>query len=200
MSVRLFAAIDLDPAVRAALEVQVDLLRRQWGAAANDVRWVPSDRRHLTLVFVGAAAEASVARLEQVFAERIPLPPFELCVRTLGVFPARGPARVLWAGVEEPAGRLPALYDTVRARMVDAGLAPDDKPLHAHVTLGRLRDRGSAAATVRKLVAATPVDAGCCGVDCVTLYESRATGRDHAYRPLARAPLWDPSTTSSFRS
>jgi 2'-5' RNA ligase len=57
-------------------------------------------------------------------------------LRGLGVFPNWQRPRVLWAGVDCAA--LNELAATVEAAVVALGCAPEPRPFHPHVTLGRV--------------------------------------------------------------
>ena len=85
---RLFVAIDVPETVRAELAGLAEPL--------EGVVWTRPEQLHLTLRFIGETEkrEGLEAALERVRVE-----PFILPVGGIGVFPHRGPAKVLWAGV-----------------------------------------------------------------------------------------------------
>ncbi len=92
---------------------------------------------HLTLRFIGETSEDR----QIVFAEalgRVRVEPFILPVTKTGVFPTRGPAKVLWAGAGNAHPRLFQLRKQVDEALlrVDPGL--DVHHFHPHFTLGRL--------------------------------------------------------------
>jgi 2'-5' RNA ligase len=126
---RLFVALIPPAAVRAEL---IALATPRFG-----IRWTPGKSLHLTLRFIG---ETPAEKLEK-FAEalqRVRVEPFVLPVGGVGLFPARGPARVLWAGVGHGHTRLYQLRKQVDEALlaVDSGLAVPG--FHPHFTLGRL--------------------------------------------------------------
>jgi len=58
----------------------------------------------------------------------------------------RGPlARVVWLGLREGAMEVGPLAELVDAESVRAGLEPEGRPYHAHLTLARARPRDGAA-------------------------------------------------------
>lgn len=101
------------------------------------VRWTPVENLHLTLRFIGEAApeksDAYAAALARVRVE-----PFVLPTGRVGLFPSRGPAKVLWAGVGHGHTRLYQLRKQVDEALlsVDSGLAMPG--FHPHFTIGRL--------------------------------------------------------------
>lgn len=102
--------------------------------------WVPPERLHLTLVFLGEVADP--APFGEALAEAVAgMVPFVLRVSGGGAFPRAARAKVLWAGVE---GDLPALVRLARVTRRTARAARIDverKPYAPHVTVARLRGR-----------------------------------------------------------
>ena len=126
---RLFVALVPPATVDAALA--------ELTAPLPDVRWTPRGNFHLTLRFIGDAAPDKLERFAAALG-RVRVEPFILPVGGVGVFPSRGPARVLWAGAGRAHPRLFQLRQQVDEALlaVDAGL--DVSGFHPHFTLGRL--------------------------------------------------------------
>ena len=127
--IRLFVAIALPAAVRAALA------RLQCGVAG--ARWVVPENLHLSLRFIGEV-DGETAQDVVDALERVDGVPFELSLGGVGHFGDRRRARVLWAGVRksEPLAALRARVERALAR---AGLAPEGRRFSPHVTLARLK-------------------------------------------------------------
>lgn len=126
---RLFVAVEMPEGVKQHLALLT--------GGVPGARWVPRDQWHLTLRFVG---DADGGELEDLRAElgRVRVPSFALAVRGVGHFPPRGAPTVLWAGVDRSDG-LAALHDAVERAVRAAGLPPEDRKFHPHVTLARLK-------------------------------------------------------------
>ena len=132
---RCFVAVRTPDAVRAPLAAAVARWRSR--ADLDGLRWVPDDRWHLTLAFLGAITPEAAARAASAIddvARDMPL------VRTeagaIGGFPSSAAARVAWLGVGDPAGEIG------RAASALAGvLGIEQAPLHPHLTLARARSR-----------------------------------------------------------
>lgn len=138
---RLFVAIDIPDAVK-------DQLARMMTGVPG-AKWVRRGQLHLTLKFIGevdaARFEAVKAGLAGVQARR-----FALTLRGTGCFPPRGKPRVLWVGVDAPPA-LNALYREVETALTALGVAPDDRPFSAHITLARLKEAPPRESTERFL-------------------------------------------------
>lgn len=128
--IRLFAALALPEAVRQRLA----LVR----APLPGARWVPPENMHVTLRFIGEV-EPPVATDIDALLSRIIAPAFDIRLAELGTFSSRGRARALWAGVEksEPLDHLQAKIEAV---CVNAGLPPESRKFHPHITLARCRN------------------------------------------------------------
>src|SRR5690606_19483032 len=114
------------------------------------VRWTPAANIHLTLRFIGETDNAGAERFAVSLA-RVRVEPFILPVGDVGVFPTRGPAKVLWAGVGNGHTPLYQLRKQVDEALlaVDAGLAMPG--FHAHFTLGRIGETYDAKELTRFL-------------------------------------------------
>ena len=184
---RYFLAIDLSPEVLDALGEAQERLRSAGGPA---IRWTrPEATMHLTLKFLGGsvpriAIEGAVAAMGPALAGSSP---FELEVRGLGAFPSNQRARVLCAGVEDPSGGLSALQSSIESEM--AGLGPSTKEFHAHVTLGRLKERGRRADLTSLIAPLAERSFGEFEVRETILYRSTLTPEGPRYEVVTKEPL-----------
>jgi 2'-5' RNA ligase len=179
-AVRLFVALDLPPAARAALAA----FR---AAAADPAVWRPVDdgALHLTLAFLGWRAEGdvpAVTALVEASAGGVEAPP--LVLGDALALPPRRP-RVLAAEVHDEAAALAPLQAALSSRLAETGLyEPERRPFRPHVTVARLR-RGARAP---RAVPAGPEPVAFRGA-AVTLYRSRLARSGASYEPLASVPL-----------
>jgi RNA 2',3'-cyclic 3'-phosphodiesterase len=127
MSHRLFVAFVPPRAER-------DALRPLLGGVEN-ARWQRDDLIHITLRFIGNVdrpqAEDIAAALGQIRAE-----PLTLAMTGVGQFRRRDRLEFVWAGLH-PTEALTAMHAKVDRALVSAGVAPDARAYHPHVTLGR---------------------------------------------------------------
>jgi len=128
---RLFLSVALPDAVRSALGKLTE--------PAPGLSWVPPAQLHLTLRFLG---EVPAERIEPLCARlaTVHVAPFILPIETVGSFPPRAPARVLWIGTGAGHPRLFQLRQRVDDAVLAAGLRPDLRTFHPHVTLARVAE------------------------------------------------------------
>ena len=127
---RLFVAIRPPEAIREALLDQME--------GVPDLRWQQDEQLHVTLRFIGEV-ERPVA--EDIAAElrRIRFEPFALALSGVGKFEKHRHG-TLWAGVA-PKDQLKALAAKVERACQSAGLEPEHRAYHPHITLARWKGR-----------------------------------------------------------
>jgi 2'-5' RNA ligase len=177
--IRCFVALNFPvPLVRRIAEE----VERRKGRIASPVAWVPPANYHVTLRFLGGVREELVEALSSRLSRAVGgLAPFELQARGFGAFPAADRARVLWVGAE--GGALSALQQKVELVVVGLGLAPEERPFHPHLTVGRVKQPGDAQAWVG------PADVGAAPVQEIVVYESRTLAKGAEYVALSRVAL-----------
>jgi 2'-5' RNA ligase len=157
---RLFVGLPLsDEARRGVLKVIKTLKRKHWR-----VKWEPAEKWHGTLVFLGDIQVAKVAQVAKVVQVWETGKPFTLKFKGLGRFPEpqRVPRfgervtgrmaktvrlhpkdtitlpKIIWLGLK---GDLKAMYritKVIRQEFMAQSIWFDLKPLHPHITLGRV--------------------------------------------------------------
>lgn len=158
---RSFIAVELPQEVRnrlegplAALNVVDDVVRRN-----------PTDRIHLTLVFLGDVDAGRIVEVGRVVCLSIgKTHRFSLEVRGVGAFPSMSRPRILWAGIEG-SGRSPLLelQANLTRGLAAAGFPSEEREFRPHLTLGRLRreaNRDQRAALTRWQADWMPVSLG----------------------------------------
>jgi 2'-5' RNA ligase len=134
---RLFVALPVRGDARAELERKLVALRRtDW-----PVKWVREEGLHLTLKFLGEVEQERLTAIRAALDGAVRgTPALHFTPTELGAFPSLSRARVLWAGYHtEPA--LELLVHRVEQATERLGFPGEGRPFHAHVTLGRVRDR-----------------------------------------------------------
>jgi len=142
-TIRAFIAIDLPPAVKAAL---ADVAATLGGRVPRGVvRWVRPEQMHLTLRFLGDTPTdrlpALAAALDALAAGHAP---FALRLTGVGCFPNARRPRVVWVGLGGEEAKLTALAAALEAALRPLGWPPEDRPFRAHLTLGRVKDEQAA--------------------------------------------------------
>jgi len=164
---RLFFGLWPDDATREALHRTTRATVRHCGGKP-----VPPANFHLTLAFLGNVAEE---RCEDIAAAgaRMSLPELTLTLDRYGYFAA---PRVLWLG---SSAEVPSLRNCVAVlwrALADAGVPPDARPFHPHVSVARK------VASPPELRPPRPVTWAVRGF---ALIESETLPEGARYRPLA---------------
>jgi 2'-5' RNA ligase len=181
---RVFAAIDLSTAARAAVsETQKQAARTIGGSS---LRFVKPEHLHITLAFVASLSEDRVADLTLRLTEEIPEGSFELALGGLGMFPRSGPPRVLWLGIVRGEDETVKLQRVVVDRFRLVGVEAEERPFHPHLTLARWT-AGRRADRPRRLTGGDVV--ATMQVRAVTLFQSRPTSSGPNYTVLTHASL-----------
>jgi 2'-5' RNA ligase len=187
---RLFVAVDLDEASRQAAAPLAAGLARQIEEQIRPtprIGWVTGERMHLTLRFIGEVDDQVASEIRRVLEPAYAAPVFDLELRGVGMFPPSGSPRVIWIGVTRGADSLARLNRLVEDRLAPFGLEKEERPFPVHLTLGRVRERGSAA--LRARLAGARFEPRTSRVTHVTLYQSRLSPKGPTYVPIVKAPL-----------
>lgn len=190
---RLFIAIELSPEVKQALGHLQEDLKRQ--LPPRVVRWTNPTGIHLTLKFLGDTPENKVQAVTQgMLAAAAGFEPFELRVSGFGCFPNPRQARVLWVGAPEVPKPLAGLQRAIDLQMTRLDYARETRYWSAHLTLGRVNDRITAAErqVLADLLDRTKIgNLGTVPVQEVILFKSDLQPGGAVYTALARAKLTD---------
>lgn len=183
---RLFAAIELDPAIRRKLT----RLQTELALHGRGIRWVGDDQMHLTVKFLGEVPDADVPAVCEMLREIAQATsPFEFSVEGVGCFPPAGSVRVIWAGLSEPSGRLAACRDACEARYADLGFKPERRGFTPHLTLARVK-QASLSSAIRAAVTRRPdFSAGRQCVHELVMFESQLRREGAEYVPVCRCEL-----------
>jgi 2'-5' RNA ligase len=178
---RLFVAIRPPEAVRDLL---VDTMED-----SPELRWVEEEQLHVTLRFIGEV-ERPLANDLAAALSPLRFEPFELRVSGVGRFDQRR-GGALWAGVE-PKGPIAALAAKAERALQSAGLEPERRAFHPHITLARWKGRSSPAADAfveRHSGLASQLFT----IDRFVLFESRLSRHGPHYEEVRTYSLDDPA-------
>ncbi len=183
---RLFVAITLPDPVRDAVSRLVEEL----SGRLEGVRWTKADNIHLTLKFLGGVEAAGIPPirdcLDRMAATHLPFP---VGLGGLGVFPARGKPRVIWAGVGEGRERLTGLTEDLDRSLAEVGFPRETRKYTPHLTLGRIKSArsGSGLWTINREFERQRVDSlGSFTVNMIVLLKSTLTPRGAIHRIVSR--------------
>jgi RNA 2',3'-cyclic 3'-phosphodiesterase len=179
MTKRLFVAIDLPDSTRQLL---ADL-----DPHIHGVRWTELKQMHLTLGFFAHVPEEIELKLREKLSA-IDFGGFFLSVSSVGAFSSKGAPKIIWVGVGKAHPHLFQIHKRVQEAALAAGIEPELRPWHPHITIGRCRD--VSAQTLRKFLESNvEFDGGMIRVDAFHLYSSNLTpaGPIHARELTVRS-------------
>lgn len=189
---RLFIAAELDDRARQAVSAAVarvrDLSERDREGSTRGVGWVDARNLHLTLHFLGEVDEARLPLLTQSLAPALDFDAPRIGLGGWGVFPARGPARVIWLGVNAGAEALASAHAVLGRRLRAAGIATEPRPFSPHLTVGRVKVP-SGLHWNRVMAAVPPSPVGAWALHACTLFQSHLSPSGPTYRALLRIPF-----------
>jgi 2'-5' RNA ligase len=168
---RLFVSIELPESITQRLaELDPHL---------HGVRWLEPRQMHLTLAFLGSVRgeiqDTLSEKLDAISWKRFFLP-----LVGLGTFPNKGWPKIVWIGVGTGHPHLFQLHKRVQEAILAAGLEPDLRSFHPHVTLARCRD--VSPQTIRPFLKShAEFDAGLIHVESFSLNSSELTPSGSVY-------------------
>ncbi len=175
LSPRLFFALWPDDETRRELSALQRGLKRRFPRA----RWIPPERLHLTLHFLGRLPLEQARRCREL-ARAVRGERFELRLERLGCFPR---PRVLWLGPSRVVAALQSLQEDLAGQLVAVGYRMQFNTYRPHVTLAR-----KVAALPQESLQPDGLPIAWPARDFV-LVESVDTPEGVAYRVVERYPL-----------
>jgi len=165
MTKRLFVAIDPPESTRKFLAGLDPYIR--------GVRWTDVEQMHLTLAFFGDVPDAVDLALREKLSA-IQFGAFFLPITDVGTFPPKGLPKIIWIGVGSGHPHLFQIHKRVQEAALAAGIEPELRPWHPHLTIARCRD--VAPQSIRKFLQSNAdLDAGMIRVEAFHLYSSKLT-------------------------
>ncbi len=181
---RCFVAFDLPAPVCNHLAAVVGPLRDRY-----QIRWVPREQMHLTMLFAGELSPAGVDALCD-HVERVDAAPVSLSLDRLGAYPPRGLPRVVWASLAGDVETLYRIHGELEELGAVYGVAREKRGFSPHVTLGRVKGNFGALALLDQLTELSgELKDKPFAPPSLSVYESRLTPRGPRYEVLTRRPL-----------
>ncbi|WP_404361644.1 RNA 2',3'-cyclic phosphodiesterase [Marinobacter sp.] len=165
-----------------------ELIMRQLLAMRQNIsgaRWQTANQLHLTLCFIGNASEETTRNITAALLT-LESPAFDLTLEKPGYFGPQDNPRALWLGVN-PESHVAALHDQVEIRLMQVGIARDERSFTPHVTLARMaKDSGPADAFLQ---AFREYRSPAFRVQHISLFRSTVTHEGSTYDVVRRFPL-----------
>jgi 2'-5' RNA ligase len=186
--IRAFIAIEIPAEIKQKLaEIEDKLRSRKYPA-----KWVAAESIHLTLKFLGNISINTVPKINDVLEEAsLYVPPFQIGINGLGVFPNLNHVQIIWAGISGELTKLIELQKNIDSGLEKLGFTPESRPFTAHLTLARIRDEASPAErdTAGKMVNAVQLDAADFTVESVSLIKSELRREGPIYTRILSVPF-----------
>ena len=186
MAVRTFLALDIDRSIQDRLAE----FQQKLAACEAKGRLVAPENLHVTLHFLGDVADEMTAEVcEMVEAVAGQLDPFDFEVKGIRCVPPGGRPRMIWAGVDDPAGQMASLHEALGEALGGLGVRREERGFKPHLTLIRFKLVRNVT-QVHSLAAEhaeTLFGTRHAGEVCV--YSSQLTPRGPVYSRMAAPPL-----------
>jgi 2'-5' RNA ligase len=179
-SIRSFLAFDIeDETIRNRL-ARAQALVVQTGA---DVKLVETENIHVTMRFLG---DINLDTVERIFGEmkKIQFTPFDVHLKSLGVFPSLSYPRVVWAGIADGADQLRDIFSQLEPKLRELGFAPDNKGFSPHLTIARVRSGRNKAQLAEFINKNAGFEFGTIKAKCFRLKKSVLSPRGPTYSTL----------------
>jgi 2'-5' RNA ligase len=115
--------------------------------------------------------------------------PFRIELTGLGAFPTVGRPQTVWIGVTAGREALEALARATDRTCAAHGFAQEERPFHAHLTLGRVQSPVGRDVLADRLRTGIPEPIGAFDVDAISLMKSRLLPRGAVYSVEETFPL-----------
>ncbi|HEX8855190.1 MAG TPA: RNA 2',3'-cyclic phosphodiesterase [Thermoleophilaceae bacterium] len=172
---RLFVALDLPEVARRELAVWRDFALR----GRDDLRPVPEEALHVTLVFLGYRPEKEIHEIGRTIAGAVePLPAPTMWASSVKPVPPRGP-RLFAVDLADESGRATLVAEACAMALAGEGYyEPEKRPFWPHITFARVK-RDRRAEPIEGMPDGEPFEA-----TQVTLYRSHLSPRGARYEPI----------------
>ena len=135
-TIRSFIAIELNEAIRSALANTQCRLKK----LDCYIKWVNPENMHITLKFLGNIEIKTLNAIKEIIKKTTSNTctiPFELT--QIGIFPNTESPRIIWSGINEPAGMLKVQSDSLNEKLAELGIPKEKKEFNPHITIGRVK-------------------------------------------------------------
>ena len=140
-TIRSFIAIELPDEVKETVALIIKRLRP---AQYRYVKWVAPAGIHLTIKFLGNISSDQIPKITDIMKTAAgKVPPLELSLGGLGMFPNEQRPRVIWIALEGNTEPLAVMQREIEQALAPLGFAPENRAFTPHLTLGRVRDNAS---------------------------------------------------------
>ncbi|MCS6885973.1 MAG: RNA 2',3'-cyclic phosphodiesterase [Acidobacteriota bacterium] len=179
---RAFVAIDLPDELKQRLSGLRQLLDR-----GEPLAWIKPTGFHLTLHFLGEIEKTDIERVSNCMrVAAAGLGSFELVMAGLNAFPNLRAPKVVWAGVQDPTGKLDKLQKKLQGELESKGFRRENNFV-PHVTIARVK--GSPVRATVKAIKSTKLEESVFWVNEIVLMQSKLEPGGSVYSRLVPVNL-----------
>jgi len=187
MEIRSFLAFELPQEIkRTIFNVSEDVRR-----FSLDVRWVKASNIHLTIVFMGNVLSEHLEGInDEVLKVCKRYGPFNISLKSIGVFSNRRNPRVMWVGLEGDIERMSYFRDALQKRLKSFGVKEEKRRFNPHLTLGRFRKSSKPSELLDDLLSRYhDLASSVCTLEELVLFKSDLNPKGAVYTKLNTWPL-----------
>ena len=186
---RLFCAIELHASVKSLIQQRIDRLRAE--APECQASWNRAENIHLTLKFFGNIEQNNIEPITNALLRTVSnRTRFEISIGGTGAFPNHRQPRVLWIGINDPAGKLIELHEGLEQECAAAGFSKEERLFRPHLTIARIRKPTGArvAAELNQKLGFEPITLP---VNELVVFRSELSSKGSKYTALSRHKMSD---------
>lgn len=185
MTIRSFISIELSDDIRRSMADLIAELRK----AGADVTWMPTEKIHLTLKFLGNTDDSLIPKIkEQISKKLLHYNAFYIKIVGVGCFPSEKRPRVLWVGMEN-SDILQSIQKEMDTEVAGLGFAREDRPFSPHLTIGRVRSQTGIAEMLRRLAEFRTAYFGVIEVKSIHIMKSELKPAGAEHTSIAEIPI-----------
>jgi len=187
MEIRSFLAFELPQEIkRTIFNVSEDVRK-----FSLDVRWVKASNIHLTIVFMGNVLSEHLEGInDEVSKVCKRYGPFNISLKSIGVFSNRRNPRVMWVGLEGDIERMSYFRDALQKRLKSFGVKEEKRRFNPHLTLGRFRKSSKPSELLDDLLSRYhDLASSVCTLEELVLFKSDLNPKGAVYTKLNTWPL-----------
>jgi len=179
---RSFIAVDIK---NEKVEAAVEELKK----VKADVKVVEPQNLHLTLKFLGEIPEDVIEKICVAMQESFKsFQPFNISLRSIGVFPSLKYMRVVWVGFEDGRKNLIEMQRSLDANLIGLKFKPENR-FDPHLTIGRVKSQRGKEELKNFVLKHKDADFGSAVVDKVELKKSVLTPKGPIYSTVKTCEL-----------
>jgi 2'-5' RNA ligase len=185
MTIRSFISINLPDGIKRSMAELIAELKKP----ETDVAWVPAEKIHLTLKFLGNTDDSLIPKIKEHISKKLShYNAFYIKIVGIGCFPSEKRPRVLWVGMEN-SDLLTSIQKDMDTEAAEFGFALEARPFSPHLTIGRVRSQKGIAEMIRRFSEFRTADFGIVEVKSIHIMKSELKPAGAEYTSLAEIPI-----------